>query len=141
MPVRARLAAAAVVAACLLVAPSGAQAERRPETGSADIANPHGALSLRSVAGGVVVQRLKAGAGRTSQREGDVLLAIDGTPVATPEAIMAHLRHQGEAKGEDHAVVLTVRRGGETLRLTERAALFHDFMTPEPPVPSARPAR
>ncbi len=76
------------------------------------------AVGLELSGGGITVVEAEAGSpgGKAGLLPGDVISEVNGSPVATPEALQKAL------SGEGGAVALTVRRGKDTLSLSAEPA-------------------
>jgi S1-C subfamily serine protease len=106
-------------------------------TGTAIIKTSRGELHLRSEAGGGVRVVSSNIGGRDSLQAGDVIVTLADRDVQTPEDIFGALRAAG-LRGTATASVL---RGAERIALPLRVSEFRNFLPPEPPQPSAHPAR
>lgn len=109
---------------------------RTVRQGTATVRNGSGDLALVGRGDGVLVERLRAGRNGAPVRAGDLIAAVDGAQVGTPEDLFVQLRN----KPSGSSVRLSILRDGRTLETTAQTAWFAPFMTPEPPLPPAAPS-
>jgi len=135
---RKTIATIALVAAAAMAQANGSEGNHpmRHSTGTATIASGKGMIELISAGGGVRVTYLSgAFSDGGVLAPGDLITAVDGVAVGTPEDLFGHIRDRPASK--DFA--LTISRSGEVFVRRVGQNFFRNLMTPKPPEPPPVP--